>query len=369
MNFLTFNQFCKFLPKSKRKAGDGLINGNYPFYTSSNELSKYINTYDYSGECLIFGTGGKPSIHIQEGCFSTSSDCIVASSFDKTIVYPQYIYQYICSNMWVLEAGFKGAGLKHISKEYISNIKIPIPSIENQVRIAKILTKTKMLIARRKESIKALDELLKSTFLEMFGGIRQSQRNTRTKLGKYILFLTSGSRGWAQYYSSNGAVFFRINNVRNGYLSLDEVTHVNPPENAEALRTKVKTGDLLFSITADLGRTAVVPKEFSNSFVNQHLAIIRLNQSEINPVYAAWFFSMPFGKSIIMKKKREGVKAGLNFDDIKSFDIITPPINKQNHFAEIVKKTEQIKSEYKRSLSKLENLYYSLSQRAFNGNL
>jgi len=262
-----------------------------------------------------------------------------------------------------------GSAQLNFGPSHLQKIQIPLPPLEDQIRIAAVLTRAEKLIAKRKESIKALDEFLKSTFLEMFGDPVRMCQQPKTKLNKFIVFLTSGSRGWAQYYSEKGELFIRINNVRNANLKLDDLIFVTPPNNAEAIRTKVKTNDLLFSITADLGRTAVVSKNLDGAFINQHLALIRLAQDRIHPMFVAWFFAMPYGKSIVMKKNREGVKAGLSFDDIRGFEIVTPPLPLQTQFASIVEKVESLKSRYAQSLTELENLYGSLSQRAFKGEL
>jgi type I restriction enzyme S subunit len=184
-------------------------------------------------------------------------------------------------------------------------------------------------------------------------------------LGDYILFLTSGSRGWAKYYAEAGDMFLRINNVRDAYLKLEDIIYVNPPNTAETIRTKVKANDLLLSITADLGRTAVVPQNLEGAFVNQHLAIIRLDNKRINPVFAAWFYAMPYGKSIVMRKNRNAVKAGLNFDDIKDFDIISPSLKQQNKFARIVDKVQGVKRRYIENLQFLEQLDKTLSKITF----
>jgi type I restriction enzyme S subunit len=181
-----------------------------------------------------------------------------------------------------------------------------------------------------------LDDFLKSTFMDMFGDPVRNEKEPKRKLGDYISFITSGSRGWAKYYSDEGDVFLRINNIRYGYFKLDDLKYVNAPNNAEAKRTKIETNDLLISITADLGRTAVVTEQLNGSFINQHLALIRLKKEDINPLYLAWYFAMPFGRSVVLRKNRNAVKAGLNFDDIKAFDIVVPPLDIQNHFVAVV---------------------------------
>ena len=113
-----------FQKKSKIKAGDGFKLGEaqYPFYTSSNELTKSINEYLFEDESLIFGTGGLASIHFCNEKFAVSTDCFVIQPKDKKRVFSKFVYYYLSGNMNILENGFKGAGLKHISKDYLENI-------------------------------------------------------------------------------------------------------------------------------------------------------------------------------------------------------------------------------------------------------
>jgi len=135
----------------------------------------------------------------------------------------------------------------------------------------------------------------------MFGDPIEMSRKNLEKLENHIGYLTSGSRGWAKYYSDSGAKFLRIKNVGFGILKDEDVQKVNPPESAESIRTRVKEDDLLISITADLGRTAVIPNGFGEAYINQHLALIRLKK-KLNPRYAAFYFAMPFGNRMIQKK-------------------------------------------------------------------
>jgi type I restriction enzyme S subunit len=137
--------------------------------------------------------------------------------------------------------------------------------------------------------------------------------------------MTSGSRGWAAYYADHGEKFLRIQNVANNQLNLEDVVFVSPPESAEANRTSVKAGDVLISITADLGRTAVIPDSLGKAYINQHLAILRT--SKISSVFLSGFLSSSCGKIQIQKKNRGGVKAGLNFNDIRSLVIPMPDNN------------------------------------------
>jgi type I restriction-modification system DNA methylase subunit len=129
-------EICKFLPKSKRQASYGEKDGQYAFYTSSQTCSKYCHVYDYEEECLIIGTGGTANVKYGKQ-FSCSTDNFVISM--KGDISTKYVYYYLLNNLEVLQRGFVGIGIQHLSKEYLSEIKIPIPSIEIQQEIVEYL--------------------------------------------------------------------------------------------------------------------------------------------------------------------------------------------------------------------------------------
>lgn len=164
-------------------------------------------------------------------------------------------------------------------------------------------------------------------------------------LGDDIDFLTSGSRGWAKYYSSKGKMFITIKNVKCGHISMDNIQYINPPDNAEARRTKVQAGDLLISITADLGRTGVVTKEIAKkgAYINQHLMCVRLDKKILLPEFVSFFMESQAGKRQIYAKNQNAVKAGLNFDAIKTFKIMVPPLEKQNEYVSFTERVNKSK--------------------------
>ena len=118
---------CEFLSKSKRNASFGQINGKYNFYTSSDKVQK-CDIADYNEELIIIGSGGVANIKI-DNIFSCSADnFIIKSSKNK------YIYYLIKGNINLLSEGFTGSTLKHISKEYLKNLDIPIPKSEEKLK-------------------------------------------------------------------------------------------------------------------------------------------------------------------------------------------------------------------------------------------
>jgi type I restriction enzyme S subunit len=145
------------------------------------------------------------------------------------------------------------------------------------------------------------------------------------------------------------------------------VQHIIPPDNAEAKRTRVQEGDLLISITADLGRTGVVTKEIADygGYINQHLTCIRLNQDVVRPLYVAYYMESDAGKGQFQSKNQSAVKAGLNFNSINTLKLMVPPIELQDAFIAFVEQTDKSKLAIQQSLDKLELLKKSLMQEYF----
>ena len=142
---------------------------------------------------------------------------------------------------------------------------------------------------------------------------------------------------------------------------------ISPPNNAEARRTKVKNGDLLISITADLGRTAVVSDDIEKhgAYINQHLTCVRLNRNTVNPKYISFYLESEAGKRQFEAKNQSAVKAGLNFNAIKNLLIVVPSLMKQNQFVDFRENIDKSKLAIQKSLDDLETLKKSLMQQYF----
>jgi len=160
---------CSYLPKSKRQASYGKDNGKYPFYKSSMMLNSYVDEFDYWGESIIIGTGGYPSIHY-DNKFSCSDHNLILTIKKEIEIIIKYIYYYLLININLLEDGFHGVGIKNISIEYVKNLEIPVPSIEEQEEIVKMFDAKHQLIEKLQEEINDIDDQLKKMFNNFING-------------------------------------------------------------------------------------------------------------------------------------------------------------------------------------------------------
>ena len=122
--------------KSKIQARDGKLEGKYPLFNSSDEQTLWIDNYLYDNETIFLPTGGKAAINYYKGKCSATTDNICFSGNEKYLT--RYIYLSLWKDLGVLQKGFKGSGLQHISKEYVEDIRIKAPDMETQNRIIEI---------------------------------------------------------------------------------------------------------------------------------------------------------------------------------------------------------------------------------------
>lgn len=144
-------------------------------------------------------------------------------------------------------------------------------------------------------------------------------------------FITSGSRSWAENYSDEGDLFIRIGNLtRHGVeMDLTDVQRVVVPSGTEGVRTIVKPGDVLFSITAYLGSVAVVPNDLGTAFVSQHIALVRLKKKRLLPKWVAYLTSSDVGKAYLDANGYGGTKIQLSLSDVASLIATAPPLEEQ----------------------------------------
>jgi len=149
------------------------------------------------------------------------------------------------------------------------------------------------------------------------------------ELGAFEPFITSGSRGWAAYYSDFGSPFIRITNLSRSriYPSLEDLRYVAVPlNNSEGLRTALEDGDVLISITADIGIIGLVTHEIDlPAYINQHIALVRLPPADVNSRYIAYFLAGAAAQRRFKAMTDAGAKAGMSLTGVHEVLVAVPP--------------------------------------------
>lgn len=149
---------------------------------------------------------------------------------------------------------------------------------------------------------------------------------------RLITFITSGSRGWARFYSDDGEFFVQSGDLdRNMALSLQKAHRVSVPPGAEGLRTRILRGDVLVCITGALtGNVAHVPEQLPPAYVNQHLALLRPRVSQVVPRFLGYTLYSEYAQRQFGLAQYGGTKQGLGLDDVRNVNVVLPPLAEQN---------------------------------------
>jgi type I restriction enzyme, S subunit len=195
-----------------------------------------------------------------------------------------------------------------------------------------------------------------------------------TRIGSLINLVTSGSRGWAKYYSDSGSTFIRAQNINSDFLNLDDIAFVRPPVSAEGLRTKVQQHDILITITgANVTKSALVEQQIENAFVSQHVALVRLKDKRLAKFLFHSVVSPAHGRKQLQAAAYGQGKPGLNLENIRDVVVVLPPLPEQQ---EIVRRVEglfaladQLEVRLEKARSRVSGITPSLLARAFAGKL
>jgi type I restriction enzyme S subunit len=148
--------------------------------------------------------------------------------------------------------------------------------------------------------------------------------------GDLCNLITSGSRGWAEFYAKDGPKFIRAQNIRFGRLLLNDLACVTPPSKAEGLRTQVSKGDILIVITgAGVTNPAILENEIGEAYVSQHVALVKLTDIEVSRWLLLCLMAPSGGRSQLVESAYGAGKPGLNLDNIRSLTVPVPPLAEQ----------------------------------------
>ena len=324
--------------------------------------------------CMENGKGAVVS-NLQNGYGAGSTEFIVLRP-NVDLQSAKWLFYYLSQKplrMWLRNHMTGSAGQKRVPPKFLAQQTIPLPSLPEQQRIVfrieelfsqldsgvETLRKTKQQLAVYRQAV------LKEAFSDL-----QEKRPIR----EVSSIVTSGSRGWAQYYADNGARFIRITDLTRDRILLknDSIQYVDLPESVEGKRSRLLADDVLISITADLGSIALVPKNIPEAYINQHIAMVRFhntNQGE----FMAWYLKSEHGQKDLLKNKRGGGKLGLGLDDIRDTPVPVVDDEKANKIIELIDRRlsicDSIEQTVDAALQQAEAMRQSILKQAFEGEL
>lgn len=365
MESAKINDLFVIQTNSKLKAKEGKKEGQYPFYTSGEEI-KYLDTFQCNTRGVIIGKGGNPNWRFANGMFSMSTDCCLLTAKQESVDI-EYVYYYLCAFPTIMQRLYKGVGIKHISLSDIKNIEIEYPPIEVQRTIVSVLSFLDAVIKKRQISVvKNIPELLKSYYSQLVDNnvwdkVRISDILVKIKSGPF------GTQLHVSQFSDKGEIYvYGIDDLtkkvpKTRYLSIAELDKYE--------RYLVHGDDVLISIMGTVGHTKVVPKDIGLAINTKHLVDITLNQDLCKPYFLA--YTLENNRKVkrqIESSKHGAVMSAINMSDVKNLKITLPSIKVQMYFEEVYHQVKDIQKCMEEEIQLLKELRKSLLAKYFREN-
>lgn len=267
----------------------------------------------YSVLIAMYGaTIGKVAILGVPATTNQACACVVCN---QSLLY-MYLFYYCISQKNVFIEKGKGGAQPNISQIILKQHPIPLPPLSEQQRIVERIEE---LFAKLDEAKERLQEVAESFAVRKAALLHKAFTGELTKQWRlengvsdesweekkgedFFEYVTSGSRGWAKYYSDKGSIFVRMGNLNHGTIELDlsDIQYVELPDQVEGQRSKLQKNDILISITADVGMIGLV-REDMDAYINQHVALAR-PKNDLYAEFLAWYFVSDVGLQQMQNK-------------------------------------------------------------------
>lgn len=320
-------------------------------------LMSHINSEKYLGKVALYRKqGNEQIIHGMNLLMLRANPSVLFPPFAT------YFFETPAFLMQIKKITKKSVNQASFTVTSLKEIEIPLPPLDEQRKIAAVLDKVSSLIAKRRQQLDKLDELIKARFVEMFGDPVSNSLNfpllSLPQLGEF-------GRGVSKHRPRNAPELLggKYPLIQTGEVANSEL-YISSYENTYSefgfKQSKMwKSGTLCITIAANIAKTAILA--FDACFPDSVVGFVA--NEKTNNIFIHYWFG--FFQQILEAQAPESAQKNINLKILSELEVIVPPIELQNHFAAFVEQTEKIKTTINKSLEKLETLKKALMQEYF----
>ena len=336
-----------------------LLDEGYPVY-GANGIIGYYSEFNHEESVVTItcrgATCGSINITVPQSYVTGNAMCL-----DEVRSDIETEYLYYCLKHYDFNKIISGSAQPQITRQSMEKITISIFDHKKQIEILDKLKKIERIIAHRKQELSELDTLIKARFVEMFGDpVLNSFGWCRVSLSEVTSKIGSGAtpKGGKESYRSEGISLIRSMNVHDGKFKYKDLAHITEKQAKQLNNVIVEENDVLVNITgASIARTCVVPKNVLPARVNQHVAIIRCDCEQVQPVFLNnLFLNIRFKKMLLSMGENGGAtRQAITKQQLENIDVIVPPLSLQNEFAAFVQQIDKLRFGGRKRLTKAKN--------------
>ena len=297
----------------------------------------------------IAGAIGRVSIVAEEMLPANINQALAIIRISDEQVYLPYIKLILTSPIVIeqFERKKQGVAQLNLSLKDINEISIPLPSKDKQIELAELFDKVVGVISKRNKELSVLDDLIKARFVEMFGNPDLNEKEWDINKMERLCEVSSSKRIYQNEQSVIGIPFLRISDLVNRMdTGSKECDLYIPEEKYEELKDQglvpIK-GDILLTARGTLGRCYIIQENDEFYFQDGMITWLSNFNEKITSMYIAYLFSMPGFRKQIDALQAGSTVAYLSISMTKKLDIMVPPLELQNQFADFVHQVDKSK--------------------------
>ena len=289
----------------------------------------------------------------------------------KDDVDNRFVFNFCKSRKFIDDMVSKATGASYpaVSDKIIRSALVPNYTYEEQCNISKVLDSISDIIDKREAELFSLDELIKARFVEMFGNPALNDKDWNVISVKELATkIGSGAtpKGGKGSYREDGISLIRSMNVHNGYFEYKDLAYISDDQADKLSNVVIEENDVLLNITgASVARCCVVPCDVLPARVNQHVCIIRCKK-DIVPRFLNCIMTDENYQKLLWEIAGSGAtREAITKQQVEDLQIIMPPIELQEKFAEFAKQVDKSKVAVQKALDETKLLFDSLMQKYF----
>ena len=337
VEFRKLGEVCNFKRGSSLTSKQA-INGNIPVISGGQKPAFYHNEANRFGETItVAGSGVYAGFVNYWDIPIFCADCFSVSPNDENILNKKYVYYFLKNNQDLIYHKKVGGAIPHVYSKMLTDFEIPIPPLEVQAEIVRILDTFTELI---KELIKE-QELRKKQYSYYRDKLLTFETDIKfVKLGEICERITKGTT--PKQFVESGINFIKVEAISSNSLNKDKLSFVDSEQHNNFLRRSIlQENDVLFCIAgATIGKTLLVTNDMLPANTNQALAIIRVKEN-VNPSFIKYILSSKYMVNYINKQITGGAQPNLNLQNLSNFEIQLPSLEKQKRIVDILDNFEK----------------------------
>lgn len=283
----------------------------------------------------------------------------------------RYLWHWLTYVAPALVSKAKGATFKQVNRQDIGELTIILPRLSEQRRVAEVLDRAEALSAKRRAALAQLDTLSRAIFLDMFGEpVRNAKHWPIEQLQNVVRKGTIVTYGIVQAGDefAGGVPYIRTGDIGDGEIIVPELRRTDPQIAARFARSRVEAGDIVMSIRATVGTTALVGQNLTGANLTQGTARIAPGES-VDGAYLLGYLRAVGTQRWIEQQVKGATFREITLARLRELPVAVPPIALQHEFARRCASVEELRITQRASMRALDALFASLQHRAFRGEL